>query len=324
MAVYVVKKALVFVKANPATFTAGDAIRVEEVTFNYPTAETNERPTGVASMGMGKTFIGGVEGSITLKFPLKGSGATSPHTAPEFGVLLKACHMAESGIGGVGTETEWDYEPSNGAVTLYDCLVQVTDQDGGNPMGVRIDKCVGNLVLEGARNGPMFGVVELRGVFAAPVNDVELGATGLDTTVAQNFKGTTVDMHGSADLVVDSYSFDMGNEIVIRPSLLDAQGFLSGLILSRRPSGTLDPEIVAISSFDPTAIMIAETQDQLDFGAIGGTTGNKVTITHPLAQIVGVSFGDRNGVLVSELTLHFGESLGATGGGADDIKIAFT
>lgn len=318
MAVYVVKKALAFVKANPATFVDADAIRVEEVTFNYPTAETNERPTGVAAMGMGKTFIGGVEGSITLKFPLVGSGTAG--TPPDAGVILEACHMTVTNV----ATTSDTYKPSNGAVVLYDCMIEVSDQDGGNPMAVRIDKCVGNLVLEGTRNGPMFGIVELRGVFVAPTNPTALGAAGLQVTVAQNFKGTSVDMHGTTDLVVESYAFDMGNEIVLRPSLLDTQGFLGGLVLSRRPSGTIDPEIVAIGTFDPTAIMIAETQDQLDFGPIGSTGGNIVTITHPLAQIVGVSFGDRNGVLVSELTLHFGEALGATGGSADDISIAFT
>ena len=67
-----------------------------------------------------------------------------------------------------------------------------------------------------------------------------------------------------------------------------------------------------------------ETQGAMNWGAIGATAGNIVTITHPKAQLGGASLGERNGILVADCEIHFAETPSATGGDSDDISISFT
>lgn len=318
MAAYLFKKAVVYVGVAGFTPGAGDALRTEEVTLNFASGEANRRPTGGAAMGTNKTFIGGLEGSITVKVPLKGSGTAG--TAPDIDTLLESCHM----VGVNSPATSETYTPSNAVPTLYDIYVQVPEIAGGTAYEVVLTGCVGNLTLEGERNGPVFAVCELKGVFQEPTNETVLDATGLDTEVAQNFKGTSVTLHSYAGLIIEGFSFDMGQELVMRPSMAADDGFVSAIGISRAPSGTLNPEIPAISDFDPYTVMTAETLAALAFGAIGSVAGNIVTISMPKCQIVGVNLVERAGMLVGDLALDFHETTTATGGGADDISIVFT
>jgi len=318
MAAYLFKKAVVYVGVTGFTPDLDDAIRTEEVTLNFASGEANRRPTGGAAMGTGKTFIGGLEGSITVKVPLKGSGTAG--TAPDIDDLLEACHMVGVNDPGV-SET---YTPSNAVPTLYDIYVQVPEIGGGTSYEVVLTGCVGNLTLEGERNGPVFAVCELKGVFQEPTNETALDSGSLDTEVAQNFKGTSVTLHGYAGLIIEGFTFDMGQELVMRPSMAAADGFVSAIAISRAPTGTLNPEIPAISDFDPYTVMTAETLGALAFGAIGSVAGNIVTISMPKAQITAVSLAERAGMLIGDLTLDFHETVSATGGDSDDISIVFT
>lgn len=323
MAAYLFKKADFYISALGQAAVAGDAIRAEEITLNFASGESNRRPTGLAAMGTNKTFIGGLEGSLTAKFPLKGSGVTGDLTPPDFAQALIACHMTESVIGAAPIISH-DYTPSNAVPTTFDVTVQVPEIAGGDSYTVVLTGCVGNLTLEAERNGPVFAVCEFKGVFAEPLNVAALDATGLDVSLAQKFKGTTVDLHGFTSLIIEGFTFDMGNEIVMRPSMTADDGFIGAILTARAPSGTLNPEIPAASDFDPYTVMTAETLGVLDFGPVGAVAGNIMTLTFPQAQIVGVNLVERAGMLVGDLALDFHEALSATGGSSDDVKISFT
>lgn len=324
MAAYLFKKADFYISALATPAVAGDAIRAEEITLNFASAETNRRPTGLAAMGTNKTFIGGLEGSITAKFPLKGEGVAAPSlVAPDFAQALIACHMTETTTGG-GSPTQIDYTPSNAVPTTFDITVQVPEIGAGTSYEVVLTGCVGNLTLEAERNGPVFAICEYKGVFAEPTNESALDVTGLQVTVAPKFKGTSVTLHGYAGLIIEGFTFDMGNEIAMRPSMAAADGFIGAIMTARSPSGTLNPEIPAISDFDPYTQLTDETIAALDFGVVGSASGNQFAITFPQAQIVGVNLVERAGMLVGDIALDFHEALSATGGTSDDIKIAFT
>lgn len=321
MPAYLFKKATVYITATGVPAAAGDAIRTEEVTLSFANAETNRRPTGGAAMGQGKTFVGGVDGAVTIKFPIKGGGSLG--IAPDWGEAFKACNMTEAIVGSTSVE----YTPSNGVPARYRVTVEVPDITAASTKAysVILDGCVGNLTLEAERNGPVFASVELKGVFAEPTEQSSaLNASGLDTTTAFNFKGTSVSLLGITTHIIEGFTFDLGMEIGMRASLAAADGFVSAIGHSRAPTGTLNPEIpTPTGSADLYTKMTDETQGALDFGTIPSTpvSGETVLITFPKAQIVGVSLSERAGMLVGDVTLDFAETPSSTGGSADDISI---
>lgn len=319
MAAYLFKRALVAVGADYTAFDGGDMIRSEEVTLSYASGEANKVVTGGQAMGTIKTHIGGLEGSVTVKFPMAGSAAAG--TAPRYGALLTAAGMSET----IVAVTSVTYETDNDSPTTSELMVQVPEIDGGDSYEIVLTEAAGvSVTFEAERNGPMFCTVEMKGVFQAPTNETAIPPTGMDTIIPTAFKGTTTTLHSFNSLIIDGFTFTMENEVGMRPSMGASSGFVGAIRTSRKCSGTISPEIPATTAFDPYTIMVAETIAAMSFSAIGSGAGNVMTISFPQTQIVGVTLAERAGILTGEIALDYHEALSATGGSADEISIVFT
>lgn len=116
-----------------------------------------------------------------------------------------------------------------------------------------------------------------------------------------------------------TFNVDMANEIAAR-ECAKLESLIAGVnINGRTPTGSIDPESVLPSEYNPAEVMVNGTQ--VPFQAQwGDTPGNTIVVSGPTAVISDLAEGDRNGNAISQRTLAFaGAGLAS---GDDEIIIA--
>jgi len=119
--------------------------------------------------------------------------------------------------------------------------------------------------------------------------------------------------------IIGAWTFYIGNEVSMPPDPAGTDGFGEVRIIKRDVNGSVDPEhqLVATKPFDSD--FKAGVVMTLASGAIGGTAGNILNITHPAIYYKDVAPGDREGIRTLEIPY------GATESTTDDeVAIAFT
>jgi len=284
--------------------TASEAVLAGNVVFD-PDIRMVERPAAAASLSPFPKVAGARMAKITFDVELKGSGSAG--TAPEYGVLLKACGMEESTV--VGTSVT--YDPASAAI------ISVT-------IGWYVDNkkyvmagCRGTwkLDLKAGEHGVFH--FEFTGTAIADSDVNLLTGTSLQTTIPPAFMSAsfTLDTYGA---VVENLSIDLANDLYLRPSVNAAQGYVSAVITGRLPKLTLDPESVLVATKDwwtswETGALVALT------ATVGGTAGNICTITAPKVQFIKIKPEEKEGILADSMECELKRN-----SGDDEVSLAFT
>ena len=237
---------------------------------------------------------------------VKGSGAAG--TAPEIGVLFRACNYTET----VVAVTSVTYDPNSNvldseSITLY------FYQDGirHKLLGAR-----GTFSFEA--NAGEYGKVKwsFTGLYAGPT-DTALATGTYNSTLPPRFV--------SASFALDSYAFvisnlkiDAGNTVVERKDANNATGISAYFIRERKVTGEIDPEAVTVATKDIYTMWSASSRVAMT-ATLGATAGNICTITGPKVALSDIKYGERNGLLTTTLPLVF-----TPNAGNDELKIAFT
>lgn len=161
---------------------------------------------------------------------------------------------------------------------------------------------------------------EFQGVWQPPTDATLIAPTYPDLDPLR-FGSATVTWN-SIDQIVENVTFDAGNEIIMREDPSTAGGFISGLIVSRKPTITANPESVLVAAQDIYGSWVAG--DEYAFScAIDGPTGlvsnGNITIAAPKAQINSIQEGDRNKLLVEEIEWSCNKN-----GSAKDQEVSIT
>lgn len=99
---------------------------------------------------------------------------------------------------------------------------------------------------------------------------------------------------------ISALSLTLGAEVVKRPDLNAADGIAGLVIKSRKPTGSLDPEVDTLAHFNPwTAWKNSATA--LLTARIGQSSGNSVVLLAPKVQYSDVKYGDRDNVAIYNL-----------------------
>jgi len=163
---------------------------------------------------------------------------------------------------------------------------------------------------------------EFQGVWQA-VTDQTLIAPTYPTSAALRF-GSGVVTYNSVAQKVENVTFDAGNEIKILEDPSTASGFSYGIITSRRPVITLNPESQLVATEDRYGDWIAGNEYAFSC-AIDGPTGlvsnGSITIAAPKAQVFNVQEGDRDGVEIDEVELRCNKNAANKD---QDVSITFT
>ncbi len=160
---------------------------------------------------------------------------------------------------------------------------------------------------------------EFQGLYVGPIDSaIETGIV-YNATIPPAVKAATFSL-GSFDTeaIIDTFKLTYGNELARRPSVNAATGTLSYFIKERKTLIQIDPEAVALATWDPITLLTAGTTAPLAF-TIGSTAGNRMRINCPQVSIDSAKFGDREGLLTWDGSLL----VEPTSAGQDDTKVTF-
>lgn len=233
--------------------------------------------------------------TVRGRVELAGSGTAG--TAPKWSPIVCACGMVETVVTGALVQ----YRPNS---NVYSSATAYWFADG---MLHKIVGARGTCSLQltpgqiPALDFTLTGLYQAPGDAALPVGTY----TGWSTPVPPSYVGTpTCSLHGLA-LVAAEFSLDLGNEVVHR-NIIGAEDVT---IVRRRPRAEIVAEAVLPSVKNWHAIADAHTVGPL-YIVHGTVAGNIVELFAPNAQILGVSYEERDGILYTRLSLGMCASQG--------------
>ena len=291
---------------------SANVIRCYDVQFS-PNIETLERNRVGTRLAPLPVVQGARYGEISFKMDVRGSGAAG--TAPDVGVPLLACGMAETIV--ISTSVTYVPEDDIADVEYYDISV---NQDG------RLHKfhsCRGTFrYLSGIRQLP---TLELRfmGVILGDPTDAALVADPtFSAVVPPAFLGVTDSFFSVTTLKFTDFTLDLGNTLAMSESAGEASGYASCEITDVNPTGSIDPEAMPVATLDAYGNLYDGSTGALSlaFGPTAGA-GNRITIAASQCQIRQINKADRDGILVDSMDLVFPVNEAGTN---NPFSIAFT
>lgn len=286
---------------DPTPATSANEVEVFDLSIK-PVFERVERKPLRASLSPLAMAKSKLLYEITFTTELKGSGTAG--TAGRLSPLFQSCGMTETDNGTTSTI----YTPGNpsGSCTLW------VYKDG---LIFKSQGCRGNFEIN-CEAGKIPQVKwTFRGKYNIPVDGTLVTPT-YEATIGQVLESTTTQLSGFA-AHTRSYSIDMGNNIVDRPSLNASNAMVGVLIGSRNPSGKLLMEAELIATEGTWTEFDADTVTSFT-STIGATAGNIVTITATSkVQYADITPTDENGIFMYDIALAFS-------GTDDEITITMT
>lgn len=116
---------------------------------------------------------------------------------------------------------------------------------------------------------------------------------------------------------VASFSLDMANDVVIRDSVNDVEGYAGALIVGRTPTASIDPEMELVATHDFFGKMKSGAEMQFNFH-VGNTKGNVVTFRCPNVQYRSIGYAERNSIRTLDVQMAL-----TSNGSDDEIAISF-
>lgn len=289
---------------------ASNAILIRNLTPASEGLRMNDRAAIRGSLGTLQGVYGGKLQKISFEVEAKGSGTAG--TAPEIGVLLRACALGET----IVASTSVTYKPvstNHESVTIY-------WYEGGRNLHK----------LTGARGTCKFVVqagglglfqFEFTGHYTSPSTTSAQPTPTYNSTVPKAALSMSVQL-GATSVICREYDIDLGNQIVEPPSLAAADGFGDVLISSRKVMTTLTVESELYSTIDFDSLLPNGTGSTFTGGTLGSTAGNKLAIASATnkAVVQDMSWSDGEGLRLRQIPLLLTE----TSSGDDEITFTFT
>ena len=246
-------------------------------------------------------------GSCSFKTDMGWNGTTMPNWAT---VLMTACGYVES--------TQVFTPRSEGPGATVKTATLAIYEDG-------LFKSLAGAVGTFKINAPSGKIImiewDFKGVWQ-PVTDVAIIAPTYPTDKPLRFGSATI-TYNALDQCVENMTFDAGNEIILRECPDTAAGFISGLIVDRKPMININPEAQLVATEDRYGDWLAGNEYAFSCafdGPTGVVTNGSVTVSAPKAQIMKVTEGSRNKLLIDEVELMCNKN-GATAD--EEVSITF-
>lgn len=276
------------IETTPGT---AETLAAADATFNaydvmIQTETEMEQREGQGSFGMRASVPGGYKGKITFKHDVSWDGtATEPGWADTF---LPACGWVKSGQ----VFTPRSEAPGTNVKTLT--------------MGVYIDGmrkllagCMGTFKLNCPTGKTAFMEFEFSGIWSNPTDTAILTPT-YSTDSPLRFATSTTTWN-SVELFIESFVLDSGNTVILREDSGTVSGFKAALVTNRIVTITGNPESKLVATQDRYGKLLDLSEHALTFD-IDGPTNSKITVAAPKAQITSISEGDRERMVVDDIT----------------------
>lgn len=272
-----------------------EMVLCSDITFDPDVAQIGRAAMG-ASFDTSGSVTGARMGKISFKSNLRGrTAAFSASVLPDNNLPFKACGLSVTMSGGAGSEIV-TVAPVSTISTWY----TVGFYNDGRLY--RLAGALGNMKLTFKRGEPVVAEYEMLGAYVAP-SDVALRTSGLATSAPAPppFLAAAVSILGYATPRIDTLTFDLGNELMMRGDPNATSGVLTAMLVGRTTKGSLDPEAVAVGTKNYWSEWLADTTGSITTGTFpsSGTQYNKMNLTAPKAKPTKIGKGDREGLAVN-------------------------
>jgi len=228
--------------------------------------------------------VGAYGGGVKFKIEAVGSGTAG--TAPAWAnVLLPACGMTNAG-GGL-------FSPIS-AFSGQNSITIANLEDGAKKF---LAGAMGSWTFDGEDGKVGTFTFDFKGVWQ-PVVDAGMFTPQFSSIIPPRFAGATLTI-GSYTPTCSKFSLKYGTVIDLRQTVTPAAGYISAVVTDRETTGTLDPEMTLVASYDAYGIWLAGTTAALTMTIGSGGTG--FTISGPELQYTGPKEGNRNGIVTTDL-----------------------
>jgi len=272
--------------------------------------ESLERKPASASLSSFGNVSGKQSAKLSFTAEIKGAGAAySSSVKPALSQYLRACGFAETIVTTVGVEKA-TYQPAS---TGIPSLTMACYEDG---VIKKLKGCRGTVKFNGESGGVIKAAFEFSGVLDGTIDGAMLTPT-YESTIPPTLLNTplTFDAYTAR---AQSFEINLAAAVSIMEDITKAEGYAVGVIIGRNPTGSINPEMVTIATYDYFGKYKSAAFISLVIGKIGSVQYNRFKFTAPKMQITAVSDGDRNGVAVADLSVLF-----ARNAGDDEIVLEF-
>ena len=162
---------------------------------------------------------------------------------------------------------------------------------------------------------------EFTGLYGGPaqITDTAMATpTFGDAAKPPILRSASFSVHSYAALI-DALNLEVGNQIAKRTDANSATGIYRYFIQGRDVKGDCDPEVVALSTFNPWNLWDQSTEGALTV-TVGSTAGNRCIIAMPKIVPDMVKYGAREGTLIYAYPFTAHPSLTA---GNNEISVKF-
>lgn len=269
------------VETTPGTavaLSAADAaFHVYDVEIN-PDISVGERMSS-GSFGSLAAPQSGRGGSVTFKINPY-DGATVPDWATTF---LPACGLVNS----LGTFTPTAEAPGSNVKTLTIGVYE-------NGLYKQLRGCAGTFSISCPTGQMAEMTFTFTGIWDDP-SDVAIIAPTYPTDLPLRCADIPF-AFGTWNPCIANFSFDLGNNVILRQCTTDASGYDNAMITDRAPTGQFDPEGALVAGYDVYADFKAATERAIAYSIPGATLDLAFNLTS--CQITNIQEGDRDGIQI--------------------------
>ncbi len=299
------------VDASPAPAT--DAILTTKPTIELIT-EDKEREVVLPYFGSLAAIP--IATGIKISFGVEVRGSGTETTPPRIGALLRACGFTQT----IGTSSV-DYDPHSWqdgeSITIYFYHDGILYKALG---------CVGSSVkLTAKANEPARFEFEFQGIFGGSASFAS--SIAFPTPIFGDAQTPPVFRSGSfsfgsltsTNAVIESLEITCSTTVAKRADANAQYGVKRYSSTNREVSGSFDPEVVSLSTWNPWSIYENATIGALS-ATIGTTSGNRLVISAPNCQIESPKLGAREGI--QTYSIGFKAKVTLTGGN-NEVQFRF-
>ena len=313
--------------ANPTP--SANALLVRMSSSLSPGGTENSREHVRPTYSPEKHYVTGKMVDLNIECEIAGGGLNSTTVlVPAVDPLLQACGMCRNGsvyCGSVAAGETYAGEEISALTNTFVYMPRTWPIQHGsctiywyhNNMLHKAVGCRGTWSLSMESGNIAVWTFKMKGMWVNPVpaDFPDAVLTDPNPPKVQNL-GLTF---GSFTPTVKSLSLDIGWNVGTRDSVNATDG-IGGIRLSgRTPSGSIDPEMIDPSSFNPWTAWANGDTFALSC-LLGSEAGNRMQIQIPKAQLNTPSYGEREDMVTHEL----GFQCVRDDGGDDELKLTFS
>lgn len=262
-----------------------------------------DRDTQKAYLSKLPGIVGTVSAQITFTCEVRHSATTT--TLDVWERALQGCGFALS------TST---LKPSSNAADQKTLTIQVAVGAFGTSSNQAVifkaRGCAGTVTFEGRVGQPLLARFTFTGVYDGVV-DGTLVVPTQETGIPGVFQGVSATWGGSSR-VLSTINLDMGNSVTLRESVNETTGLLHAVIVDRRPTGSIDPDLELVATDDFYGQLRNNTSKALAWAVTTGGSSRVQTFTLGDCRVTNVNDANRNGIQVAGLDFEVVDTLDST------------